>query len=59
MIFLWRGLLLQYENYQVKTLGPSLRKFGQKMYKFGAKIQGDMFKEDRCKYNSNIINDNK
>ncbi len=50
MIFLWRGLLLHYENYQTKRLGPILRKAGQKLYKFGAKIQGDRFKEDTRKY---------
>ncbi len=47
MIFLWRGLLLHYENFQVRKLGPSLRSLGQIVYKFGAKVQGDMFKEDR------------
>jgi hypothetical protein len=49
MIFLWRGLLLHYENYQARTLGPNLRKMGQRVYHFGAKLQGDMFKEDRRK----------
>ncbi len=50
MNFLWRGLLLHWENYEVKRLGPSIRKLGQRVYKLGASIQGDYFKEDRRKY---------
>lgn len=49
MIFLWRGLLLQWENYETKKLGPALRSMGQKLYKLGATMQGDYFKEDRRK----------
>ena len=51
MQFLWRGLLLHYENYQSKRLGPLIRSAGQKLYKFGAKIQGDRFQQDRRKNN--------
>jgi hypothetical protein len=47
MNFVWRGLLLRWENYEVKKLGPKLRYYGQKIYKLGAKIQGDFFQEDR------------
>jgi hypothetical protein len=47
MIFIWRGLLLHWENFQVKTLGPSLRSIGQKLYRTGASIQGEYFAEDR------------
>jgi hypothetical protein len=46
MIFIWRGLLLQWENFQVKKLGPTFRSIGQKLYRTGATIQGDYFKED-------------
>lgn len=47
MIFIWRGLLLHWENFQVKRLGPALRSVGQKLYRSGASIQGEYFTEDR------------
>jgi len=50
MIFLFRGLLLQYENFQTKRLGPSLRSIGQTLLKTGARLQGEYFQEDRRKY---------
>jgi hypothetical protein len=56
MIFLWRGLLLHWENYQVKKLGPSLRSLGQKLYKLGGSIQGDLFVEDRRKDIIHVFN---
>jgi hypothetical protein len=47
MIFIWRGLLLNWENFQIKKLGPTLRSIGQKLYITGASIQGEYFTEDR------------
>jgi hypothetical protein len=55
MIFIWRGLLLHWENFQVKKLGPSLRSIGQQLYRSGATIQGDYFTEDRRKLILKII----
>jgi len=48
-MFFSRGLLLQYERFQKNLLGPIYRKFGQYLYKYGAKIQNEFFHEDRCK----------
>lgn len=47
MIFLWRGLLLHWENYQVKSLGPKLRSIGQTLYKLGGSIQGESFNDEK------------
>ena len=55
MIFIWRGLLLHWENFQVKRLGPSLRTIGQKLYRAGASIQGDYFTEDKRNKNLKLI----
>lgn len=42
-----RALLLQYDKFQFRFIGPQLRKLGQRMYKLGASLQGDLFHEDR------------
>jgi|LauGreDrversion4_2_1035121.scaffolds.fasta_scaffold2721036_2 hypothetical protein len=39
---------MKFENFKANRLANSLRSVGQKIYKFGSKVQGDMFKEDRC-----------
>jgi hypothetical protein len=48
MQLIFRGLLLRQEHFVNKTLGPFMRKCGQGVYRLGAKIQGDYFKEDTC-----------
>ena len=42
-----RALLLQYDKFQHRFLGPQLRKVGQRLYKLGASLQGELFHEDR------------
>lgn len=42
-----RAILLQYDKFQHNFLGPQLRKLGQRLYRFGASVQGDLFNEDR------------
>ena len=46
-MFFSRAILLQYEKLQQRVIGPQLRSLGQRLYKFGANLQGDLFHEDR------------
>lgn len=46
-MFLSRGLLLKWENFQVTKLGPSLRSIGQRLIKMGATIQGEYYRDER------------
>lgn len=48
MQFVWRGLILRWENYQIKKIGPRLRSVGQTMLKFGQSLQGDYLNDDKC-----------
>ncbi len=49
-MFFTRGLLLQYENFQKKLLGPIIRNLGQNLYRYGARVQNEFFHEDRRNY---------
>ena len=49
-MFFSRALLLQYDKFQIKFIGPQLRRLGQRLYKYGASIQGDLFHEERRNY---------
>jgi hypothetical protein len=47
-MFFSRALLLQYEKVQRQMIGPLFRKFGQSLYRYGAKVQNEFFHEDKC-----------
>ena len=51
MNFLLRGIILRADNFRITKVGPLFRTMGQKLYKIGAYVQGDLFVEDDRKKN--------